>query len=233
MWLRWALSVGCILTAATLLRADPPAGAAAPVNQAKALFEEARKLAAANDHAGAIAKYAQSLAIDPACAEVHAYKAASHLALGQPDDAQSEIDAALKLDGKDFRFWEIAGQIKVKAGQVKDGRALYEKAAGLSPHDAGVIYTDLAAALATRNEPALNPQIESALQSAAAADPPGADALFQLGQSYANAGRQEGKTYLQRYLQVSEKLPESQRDAEKMQVAKQMIRALDILKQGP
>src|SRR5579863_1770669 len=79
MWLRWALSVGCILTAAALLRADPPAAAAAPVNQAKALFEEARKLAAANDHAGAIAKYAQSLALDPACAEVHAYKAASHL----------------------------------------------------------------------------------------------------------------------------------------------------------
>ena len=65
---------------------------------------------------------------------------------------------------------------------------------------------------------------------AAAADPPSAEALFQLGQSYANAGKQEGKTYLQKYLDVSAKLPEGQQDKQKMQVAKQLIRALDIIK---
>lgn len=229
---RWALCVGCVLTMAALLRADPPANAAGP-EQAKTLFEEGRKLAAANDHAGAILKYAQSLAADPARAEVHAYKAASHLAIAQPNDAQREIDAALKLDDKDFRFWEIAGQIKIGAGQAKEGQALYEKAAHLSPRDAGAIYTDLAAALASRSDPSLSAPIDAALKSAAAADPPGADALFQLGQSYANAGRQEGKTYLQKYLQVTATLPESQRDLQKIQVAKQMIRALDILRQGP
>jgi tetratricopeptide (TPR) repeat protein len=233
MLLRIALSIGCVLMVTALARGDAPAAAAPQTEEAKSLFEAGRKLAAANDHAGALEKYAASLAADPSRAEVHAYKAASHLALGQPDEAQREVDMALKLDAKDFRFWEISGQIRIGRGEIKEGSALYAKAAELSPRDAGAIYTDLAAALANRNDTALNAQIESALKTAAAADPPGADALFQLGQTYANAGRQEGKAYLQRYLKAAADLPEAQRDAQKIQVAKQMIRALDILRNGP
>jgi len=215
-----------LLLTSTWLRADAP-------DRARALFDEGRKLAAAHDHAGAIGKYAESLVADPNQADVHAFKAASHLSLGQTDNAQREIDIALKLDASDYRFSEIAGQIRIAQGQVKDGRALYEKAAQLSLKNAGAIYTDLAAALASRNDGALSGDIESALKSAAAADPPGAEALFQLGQSYANAGRQEGKAYLRKYLDLSAALPESKRDAEKMQVAKQLIRALEILQQTP
>jgi tetratricopeptide (TPR) repeat protein len=208
--------------------AQPPATEPA----AKKLFDEGRALAAAHDHKAAIDKYAQSLADDPNQAEVHAYKAASHLALGQVDLAQQEADAALKLDPKDFRFHEIAGQIKVAQNRIPEGRSLYDQAAKLSPANAGAIYTDLAAAMAERNDPALTGDIDAALKAAAAADPPGADALFQLGQSYANAGKQEGKAYLQRYLDVSAKLPEAQRDVQKMQVARQLIRALDVLRQS-
>jgi tetratricopeptide (TPR) repeat protein len=224
-------SVLCFAFALGLLAGLADAEAPATQPAAKKLFDEGRALAAAHDHQGAIDKYAQSLADDPNQADVHAYKAASHLALGQFDPAQQEAEAAMKIDPRDFRFHEITGQIKVARNRIPEGRALYDQAAKLSPASAGAIYTDLAAALAERNDPALTGDIDAALKAAAAADPPGADALFQLGQSYANAGKQEGKVYLQRYLDVSAKLPEAQQDAQKMQVARQLIRALDILRQ--
>ena len=58
---------------------------------------------------------------------------------------------------------------------------------------------------------------------------PRPEALFQLGQAYANAGLQEGKTYLKKYIDLSAKLPEDQRDPQKVQLAKQLIRALDVV----
>ena len=65
---------------------------------------------------------------------------------------------------------------------------------------------------------------------AASATPPNLEALFNLGQSYAGAGKQEGRPFLQRYLEESAKLPEESRDKQKTQLAKQMIRALDALR---
>ena len=84
-------------------------------------------------------------------------------------------------------------------------------------------------ALSARNDPSLSGEIEAALKTAATADPPSPEALFQLGQSYANAGRQEGKGYLRQYLELAAKLPEDQRDPQKVQLAKQLIRALDVV----
>jgi cytochrome c-type biogenesis protein CcmH/NrfG len=92
------------------------------------------------------------------------------------------------------------------------------------------MYTDLAAALSAQNDASVAGDIEAALKAAASADPPSPEALFQLGQTYANSGKQEGKTYLQKYLDVMAKLPADQRDPQKIQLAKQLIRALDALK---
>ena len=93
------------------------------------------------------------------------------------------------------------------------------------------MYLDLAAAFAGKNDAALTGEIESALRAAAAAEPPSGEALFQLGQSYANAGKQQGKAFLRRYLDVAAKQPEAEQDRQKIQVAKQLIRALDALNQ--
>jgi tetratricopeptide (TPR) repeat protein len=209
-------------------RADPSA-ATQPANKDDA-FTTARKLAAKGDHPAALAKYAEALAADPKNGSILAYRALSRLALKQTREAQQDVDEALRLSDKEPVVLEAAGQLKISQNQIAQGKAMFEKAAGLSPKTAGAVYTDLAAALSARKDPSLAGDIEAALKSAAKSDPPSPEALFQLGQAYANAGRQEGRTYLQRYVDASAKLPADQRDAQKIKIAKQLIRALDVVK---
>jgi Flp pilus assembly protein TadD len=216
----WVLAV--VVSLATVGHAAPPA------TQQDA-FAAARKLAAAGDHRAALAKYSQAFEANPKDGRILAYRALSHLALRQSAEAQQDVDRAMKLSDKEPVVLEAAGQVKIAEGKVADGRAMFEKAAEVSPKSKGAIYTDLAAALSARNDPKLAGDVESALKTAASADPPSPEALFQLGQAYANAGRQEGKQYLRKYLELSAKMPDDQRDPQKVQLAKQLIRALDVV----
>jgi hypothetical protein len=102
----------------------------------------------------------------------------------------------------------------------------------MSPGNAGAVYTDLAAVLAARKEDGLAGEIDAALKRAAGANPPGAEALFALGQTYVNAGRAEGRGYLQRYIEVASRLPVGKRDETKIGLARQLIRAIDAVKGG-
>ncbi len=193
------------------------------------LVAHGQVLAEQGNHSAALEKYDKALASDQASADAHAWKAASLIALKRLDDAESEIKKAIKANGDEFTYQMIAGRLQIARGNIDEGSALYERAAKLSPRNAGKVYADLAAALAERKDEKLNAQIESALKSAASADPPHLDALFNLGQSYVSAGKPEGKDYLKRYLDGEAKLPEDQRDRQKMQLARKMIRAVDIL----
>jgi thioredoxin-like negative regulator of GroEL len=217
---------------------DPKAAvAAAAGNTAGAnvemLFAQAQAAARKGDHRTALAQYDAAIAADPKFAKLHAYKTLSLIATRQFDAAETEIDRALSLDDKDYTFVEIAGQLKIAQGKIAEGNPLYEKAAGMSPQNAGAIYTDLAAALAARNDDKLAPEIDKALKNAAAAKPPSPQALFALGQSYASAGRPEGRQYLQRYVEVASALPAEKRDDRQIRLAKQLIRALDVVKGAP
>jgi len=194
------------------------------------LFSEAEALAKAGKHEAALVKYDAALAIDPKAGKVLAYKAVTLTALRRLDEADRAIAAALAIHPKQYLYVEIAGQIKLARGQIEPGKALYDRAAELAPESAGAVYLDLAAALAARKDPNLALQVQGALEKSASAKPPHPDALFALGQSYISAGKIEGKTYLQRYLEAAGKLPEAQRDAQKMQLARQLIRAIDAVK---
>jgi tetratricopeptide (TPR) repeat protein len=199
----------------------------------ESLFAQAEAAARKGDHKTALEKYDAALAIEPKAAKVHAYKTLSLIATKQFTAGETEIKQAIALDNKEYTYQEIAGQLKVAQGDIQAGKSLYDKAAALSPKSAGAIYTDLGAALAQRADDKLSPEIEKALKTAAAADPPGAEALFALGQSYVNAGRAEGRKYLQRYVEVASALPDAKRDDQKIRLAKQLIRAIDAVKGGP
>jgi tetratricopeptide (TPR) repeat protein len=198
-----------------------------------ALFGEAEALAMKGEHRAALAKYDAALGQDWKAAKVHAYKALSLISLRQFEEAERSIGEALKLNAKEYTYHEIAGQLKLAQGKIAEGKALYEKAAGMSPANAGAVYTDLAAVLGARKDEKLNGEIVAALEKAASATPPSMEALFALGQTYVSAGRAEGKTYLQRYLAEAAKLPEAKRDQAKVRLAKQMIRALEAVKGAP
>jgi thioredoxin-like negative regulator of GroEL len=209
------------------------ANVAVPKNTVESLFAQAEGAARKGDHKTALAKYDAALTIDPKAAKVHAYKTLSLMATKQFDAAEAEIKAALAIDAKEYTYQEIAGQLEIARGNIAGGKALYDKAAALSPGKAGAIYTDLGAALAMRKDEKLSGEIEKALKTAADANPPGAEALFALGQSYVNAGRPEARKYLQRYVEVASKLPEGKRDEQKIRLAKQLIRAIDAVKGIP
>ena len=221
-----------IIIAVALLCATVPSVRGADAPTVESLFAEGEAAARKGEHTVALAKYDAALAIDPKAAKVHAYKTLSLIALKQFDQADKEINQAVSLNEKEYTYTEIAGQLKIARGDIPGGKALYDKAASLSPQNAGSIYTDLAAALAQRKDDKLAPDIEKALKTAASADPPGAEALFALGQSYVNAGRAEGRKYLQRYVEVASKLPDGKRDDQKIRLAKQLIRAIDAVKGG-
>jgi tetratricopeptide (TPR) repeat protein len=209
------------------------AGADKPAGSGDALLGDGQALARKGEHRAALAKYDAAIAVDPKAAKVYAYKTLSLIATKQFDAAEAAINRALAFDDRQYTFVEIAGQLKVAQGKVTEGQALYDKAAQLSPSNAGAIYTDLAAALAGRNDDRLAPAIDQALKSAANANPPGVEALFALGQSYVNAGRAEGKQYLQRYVQTASALPADKRDEQKIRLARQLIRAIDAVKGAP
>jgi tetratricopeptide (TPR) repeat protein len=199
---------------------------------AAGLFAEGEALARKGQHREAVGKYDAAVAADPKFAKAHAYRALSLMAQRDLEGAEAAIGRALAADARDYTFVEIAGQVKVAQGRVAEGKALYEKAAGMSPGNAGAVYTDLAAALAARNDEKLSGEIDGALKRAAGANPPGLEALFALGQSYVNAGRVEGKGYLQRYIEGASKLPEGKRDETKIRLARQLIRAIEAVKGG-
>jgi len=213
-------------------KSDRPAAATTSkgTDTPDSLFAQAQTAARAGDHKTALARYDAALALDPNAAKFHAYKTLSLIATRQFDAAESEINRALAIDAKDYTFQEIAGQLKIAQGKLAEGKSLYDKAAALSPTSAGAIYTDLAAALAARNDDKLASEIDRALKMAAQSNPPSPQALFALGQSYVNAGRAEGRQYLQRYVEVASALPPDQRDDRQIRLAKQLIRAIDAVK---
>src|SRR5687767_10900149 len=196
---------------------------------AAGLVAHGQVLAEAGNHSAALEKYEAALARDGSSADAHAWKGASLIALKKLDAAEGEIQKALKANGNEFTYQMIAGRLQIARGNIDEGSALYERAAKMSPKNAGKVYADLAAALAGLNDEKYNGRVEAALKSAAAADPPHLDALFNLGQSYVSAGKPQGRDYLKRYLDGQGKLPEDQRDKQKMQLARKMIRAVDIL----
>ena len=235
-----SLSTREIVLALTSVRVGKAAGevaterpAATGSRSATDLFTEGETLARKGQHREAVAKYDAAIAADARLAKAHAYKALSLMSTRDLEGAERAAGRAVSMDPKDYTFQEIAGQVKVAQGRIAEGKALYERAATMSPPNAGAVYTDLAAVLAARKEERLAGEIDAALKRAAAAEPPSAEALFALGQSYVNGGRVEGKGYLQRYIEVASRLPEGKRDETKIRLARQLIRAIDAVKGTP
>jgi len=114
------------------------------------LVAHGQALAEQDNHSAAIEKYDGAIARDPGSADAHAWKSASLIALKRLDDAEPEIQKALKANGDEFTYQMIAGRLQIARGNIDEGSALYERAAKLSPRNAGKVYADLAAALADR-----------------------------------------------------------------------------------
>lgn len=201
-----------------------------PSDPAASILAQAQAAAREGKHSQAIEEYRQVLALSPNDAAAHAGLGGSLLAVGDLDRAQSHIRRALELAPKDPSYHMLLGRLQIAQNQLDDAESAYSQAAKLSPKTAGAIWSDFASVLASKNDEHLATRIQQALERAVDADPPSPDALFTLGQIYVKAGRQEGKPYLQHFIQIQESLPKEQQNSRRIRLAKQMIRALDILK---
>jgi tetratricopeptide (TPR) repeat protein len=220
-----ALAVSLSLAAAPATRPAEPA-------DARTLVSAGQKLAAEGNHKQALTRYERALELEPNHGDAHAYRAASLIALGRLEEAEQSLSRALAQTDREFTYLMIAGRLRVARGQYDEAEKQYADAVRLSPRDAGAIHADLAAALAGRRDEKLAGRIDKALKAAASADPPSLGALFDLGQSYVGAGRPEGADYLRRYVDLASRLPREQRDERRLKVARQMIRAAEVLRQG-
>jgi tetratricopeptide (TPR) repeat protein len=95
----------------------------APMDRAQGLAAEASFDFAVGDEAGALAKLAEAVRLEPACFEAWLAKAEVHFAVRQLDDALAAGEAALRLRPKDIhvhtslsRIWMERGD-KTKAEQ--------------------------------------------------------------------------------------------------------------------
>lgn len=214
-----------------LLTAAAYASSSPPTQPAQTDLAGAQALLQAGQPQAALNAYDAALGRDPTLADAHAGKAAALLELGKLPEAQRAIDAALRLQADRPAYHFIAARLHIAQGRFPEARSAADRAAQLAPAKAGLFYADLAAALAAAKSPAAEPLIEPALQAAAAAEPPSPWALFELGQSLIAAGKPQGADYLRRYLAQQQQLPENQRDPRRIRLARQMIRAMEILQQ--
>src|SRR5579871_3458817 len=94
------MGTSALLSLALLLAQAPapPAPSAETVGQAYYLFIQGRLLDDRDDLAGAIASYRDAIRLLPQAADIHAELAALYARQGQTPEAQSEAEAALKID---------------------------------------------------------------------------------------------------------------------------------------
>src|SRR5882762_7121283 len=88
------------------------------------LIAHGQALAEQSNHSAALQKYDAALARDAASPDAHAWKAASLIALKQLDQADTEIQKALKTNGEEFTYQMIAGRLQIARGNIDDGSAL-------------------------------------------------------------------------------------------------------------
>lgn len=200
------------------------------VAEPKTLVEEGRALAEKGQHAAAIEKFNAAVAADAKAAEAHAGLAASFLTLGRVDEAEGAARRAIELHPKEPGYRMILGRVFVRRDQYEKAKAAYVAAADASPGKAGIVYFDFASVLTGRKGEEPSALIDWSLRRAADATPPHLEAMFTLGQTYAAVGKDEGVTWLNRYVEEQNKLPEDQRDGRKIRLARQMIRALELAK---
>lgn len=140
------------------------------------------------DHANAIAQYREAIKLNPMLPGVH-FELAEQLR-ASPDpamnaQAESEYNAAVKVNQYDEKAWCGLGDSVAEAGDFKAAEEDYQKALALQPRDADA-QTGLAIALTTMNQMSeAVPLLESAVKN----DPTNIVAHYRLSVLYRRAGR--------------------------------------------
>jgi tetratricopeptide (TPR) repeat protein len=186
--------------------------------EVKAFFDAGLQLAQQGKLEEAIAEYNKALEKDPDQPYIHANRADALSRVNKLPEALEAYQKAISLKPDDAAMYTNMGVLLGKMGKVAESQEAFKKAASVNPAAAGQNFYNLGATLVNSGRAA---EAADAFRQAIAADPNFAEAYYQLGicLSGAPATMPDAIKALEKYIQIG-------KNAEQIEVAKQLISAL-------
>ncbi|NWG12021.1 MAG: tetratricopeptide repeat protein [Acidobacteria bacterium] len=186
--------------------------------EVKAFFDNGLKLAAEGKYAEAIVEYDKALEKDSEQPYIHANKADALSRMDKLQEAYDEYQKAIALKPDDAAMFTNMGVLLGKMGKTAESQEAFKKAAGMNPAAAGQNFYNLGATLVNSGRTA---EAAEAFKQAISADPNFAEAYYQLGLCLSGNPQTmpDAIKALEKYIQIG-------KNAEQMEVAKQLITAL-------
>lgn len=186
--------------------------------EVKAFFDVGLQLAQQGKYAEAVEQYDKALEKDNEQPYIHAQKADALSKSDKMPQALEEYQKAIALKPDDGAMYTNMGVLLGKMGKVAESQEAFKKAASINPGAAGQNFYNLGATLVNSGRAA---EAAEAFKQAIAADPNFAEAYYQLGMclSGSQATIPDAIKALEKYIQIG-------KNAEQVEVAKQIIAAL-------
>jgi tetratricopeptide (TPR) repeat protein len=192
--------------------------------EVKTLFEGGLALAQQGKYAEAAAEYKKALEKDPQQPYVFANLADALSRNNQLPEALEAYQKAIALKPDDAAMYTNMGVLLGKMGKTAESQEAFKKAASINPGAAAQNFFNLGATLVNSGKSA---DAAEAFKQAIAADPNFAEAYYQLGICLSGnpATIPESIKALQKYIEIG-------KNAEQVEVAKQLIGALGAQDKG-
>lgn len=187
--------------------------------EVKLLFEGGLALAQGGKYAEAAAEFRKALEKDQEQPYIWANLADALYRADQMDAALEAYQKAIALKPDDAAMYTNMGVLLGRMGKTAESQEAFKKAASINPAAAGQNFYNLGATLVNSGRAA---EAADAFRQAIAADPNFAEAYYQLGicLSGSPATIPEAVKALKKYTEIG-------KSAEQVEVAKQLIAALD------
>ena len=192
--------------------------------EVKTLFEGGLALAQQGKYAEAAAEYKKAIEKDPQQPYVFANLADALSRNNQLPEALDAYQKAIALKPDDAAMYTNMGVLLGKMGKTAESQEAFKKAASINPGAAAQNFFNLGATLVNSGKSA---DAAEAFKQAIAADPNFAEAYYQLGICLSGnpATISESIKALQKYIEIG-------KNAEQVEVAKQLIAALAPQEKG-
>jgi tetratricopeptide (TPR) repeat protein len=186
--------------------------------EVKGFFDAGLGLAAQGKYEEAIVEYQKALEKDPDQPYIRANMADALSRVNKLDAALAEYQKAIALKSDDAAMYTNMGVLLGKMGKTEESQEAFKKAASVNPAAAGQNFYNLGATLVNSGKAA---EAAEAFKQAIAADPNFAEAYYQLGICLSGDQTKipDAVKALQKYIEIG-------KNAEQVEVAKQLIAAL-------
>jgi len=190
----------------------------AVTGEVKASFDAGLQLAQQGKYAEAVAEYKKALEKDAAQPYVLANMADALARNNQNQEAIDTYDKAIALKPDDAALYTNKGVVLGKMGKTAESQEAFKKAASINPGSAAQNFFNLGATMVNSGKAA---DAAEAFKQAIAADPSFAEAYYQLGICLSGNPQTipEAMKALNKYVEIG-------KNAEQVEVAKQLISAL-------